>query len=71
MFAMKTSEAVAAFGSVRGVADALHISVQAVYAWGGDVPQLRAYQLRDALSTRDINALTSDADAPSERRGAA
>lgn len=65
---MKTSEAVAKFGSIRGVADALHISVQAVYAWGDDVPQLRSYQLRDALSTKDISASTSGADAPGERR---
>jgi hypothetical protein len=49
---MKTSEAIKIFGSVRGIAMALGISVQAVYRWGDTVPPLRAYQIRDILSAR-------------------
>ena len=34
------------FGSVRAIAEALDITVQAVYDWGDEVPNGRAYQLQ-------------------------
>jgi len=43
---MKTADATAHFGSVRALADALDISVQAVYDWGEEIPTGRAYQLQ-------------------------
>ena len=49
MVSMKTSDAIALFGSVKNLAAALGLSVQAVYAWGDEVPPLRAYQIRDLL----------------------
>ena len=48
------------FGSVRAIADALDITVQAVYDWGDEVPNGRAYQLQ--VITRGVlkaNAQTS------------
>jgi len=51
---MTTEEALKAFGgSVRNLAGALGLSVQAIYAWGDTVPPLRAYQLRDILAQRE------------------
>jgi hypothetical protein len=47
---MKTQEAVNHFGSIRKLAAALDVSVQAIYKWGEDVPQLRAYQLRAMMA---------------------
>lgn len=47
---MKTQDAIAKFGSVRALAGALGISVQAVYGWGEHVPQLRKYQINEILS---------------------
>lgn len=44
---MKTKEAINAFGSVRQLAGVLQLSVQAIYAWGEDVPPLRVYQIRE------------------------
>ena len=38
---MKTKDAIAHFGSVRALADALGISVFAVYQWGEQVPTHR------------------------------
>lgn len=49
---MDTSEAIAQFGSVRKLAQALDLSVQAVYKWGKTVPPLRVYQIRDILRER-------------------
>jgi hypothetical protein len=46
---MKTQEAVNHFGSIRKLAAALDVSVQAIYKWGEDVPPLRAYQLREMM----------------------
>ena len=43
---MKTASAVEVFGSVRALAAALGITVQAVYAWGGQVPASREYQIQ-------------------------
>lgn len=61
---MKTSDAIAAFGSTRKLAERLGLSVQAIYKWGEDVPALRVYQLRDLL-----NKQTSPA--PQEHKEAA
>lgn len=47
--AMTLNEALVYFGSVRQIAEALGVSVQAVYAWGDTVPDLRAYQLREMI----------------------
>jgi hypothetical protein len=43
---VKTAEAIAHFRSVRALAEALDISVQAVYDWGEEIPTGRAYQLQ-------------------------
>jgi len=43
---MKTSYVINKFGSVKELADFFDISVQAVYKWGDEVPELREYQLR-------------------------
>lgn len=54
---MKTQDAIQQFGSVRKIAEALGLSVQAIYAWGDEVPPLRVYQLReirpDAFAQQD------------------
>jgi hypothetical protein len=47
---MNTSEAVELAGSVRKLAKVLGISTQAIYNWGGTVPELRVYQLRDRMA---------------------
>lgn len=47
---MKTKDAIETFGSIKQVANTLGLSVQAVYAWGEDVPPLRAYQLLEYIN---------------------
>ena len=49
---MKTKEAIEAFGSAKALADVLGIWPQAVYRWGEDVPDLRAYQIKEILAAR-------------------
>lgn len=49
---MTKEEAVAAFGSVRKLADALGITEQAVHQWGEEVPRLRVYQIKDIIRIR-------------------
>ena len=49
---MKKEKAIAIFGSVRALADALGITEQAVHQWSDEVPQLRVYQIRELLRTR-------------------
>jgi hypothetical protein len=49
---MKTQDAIQTFGSIKEIAKALGLSVQAIYAWGEDVPPLRAYQLREIIEQR-------------------
>lgn len=49
---MTKEEAIAAFGSVRKLADALGITEQAVHQWGQDVPHLRMYQIRELIRIR-------------------
>jgi hypothetical protein len=50
---MRTKEAVALFGGVKQMADALGIWPQAIYAWGNTVPELRQYQIREILRERE------------------
>lgn len=53
MVCMKTSDVLTHFNlSVRELAAALGISVQAVYGWGEQVPELRQYQIRELLAER-------------------
>lgn len=42
---MRTEDAVAHFGSVKELAEALGVTTQAIYFWGETVPELRAFQL--------------------------
>lgn len=49
---MTKKEAIEAFGSIRKLADALGITEQAIHQWGDNVPELRAYQIRDLLGAR-------------------
>lgn len=42
---MTRKQAVAYYGSVAALADALGVKVQAVYQWGDRPPMLRQYQL--------------------------
>lgn len=44
---MKTQEAIDRYGSKTAVARKLGITPEAVMQWGEDVPELRAYQLRE------------------------
>ena len=53
MRAMKTEDAIKAFGSPKELAAALGITREAIYQWGDDVPELRAYQIRELLAARD------------------
>lgn len=52
---MKTAEAIEHFGSIRKLAEALGLSVQAVYRWGEDVPPLRVYQIKDLMAQDDAS----------------
>lgn len=50
---MTKAEAIAAFGSVRKLADALGITEQAVNQWGdmdAQIPKLRVYEIREILA---------------------
>lgn len=49
---MKTSEAVRIFGGHAPLAEALGITRQAIYLWGEDVPELRAYQIKELIRER-------------------
>jgi transcriptional repressor of cell division inhibition gene dicB len=46
---MKTCDAIARFGGVRQLADALGIWTSAIYQWGENVPELRRYQIEERL----------------------
>ena len=52
---MKTSEAIALFGSVRNLAAALGLTVQAIYAWGEQVPPLRTYQIKELQQEKQVS----------------
>lgn len=49
---MKTEEAIQAFGGIKNLADALGIWPQPIYRWGEEVPELRAYQIKEILAKR-------------------
>lgn len=49
---MTKEKAIAIFGSVRALADALGITEQAVNQWKEDVPPLRDYQIRELVHAR-------------------
>lgn len=49
---MKKRDAIAAFGSASDLARTLGITRQSVSSWGEDVPELRAYQIREILDQR-------------------
>jgi biotin operon repressor len=49
---MKKRDAIAAFGSASDLARALGITRQSVSDWGEDIPELRAYQIREILEQR-------------------
>ena len=52
MRAMKTKDAIKAFGSPKELAAALGITREAIYQWGDTVPELRAYQIRELMAAR-------------------
>lgn len=43
---MKTQKAIDHFGGLRGLARALGVSTQAIYAWGEKPPKGRQYELQ-------------------------
>lgn len=49
---MRTSEAIACFGSVRELAKALGLTEQAVYLWGEYPPPLRQYEIEELTGGR-------------------
>jgi len=49
---MKKRDAIAVFGSASDLARALGITRQSVSDWGEDIPELRAYQIREILEQR-------------------
>jgi DNA-binding transcriptional regulator YdaS (Cro superfamily) len=50
---MKTQDAISLFGSIKALAKALGITQPAIYQWGDNVPELRAFQIREIVATRD------------------
>lgn len=52
---MKTEEAIAIFGGVRPLAEALGIATPSVYGWKDDVPPLRVYQIKEIIAEREAN----------------
>lgn len=46
---IKTNELEQHFGSIKAVGEFFGISVQAISAWGGDVPKGRVYELNVRL----------------------
>lgn len=51
---MRKKDAIAAFGGVKSLADALGIWPQAVYGWPDTVPELRQWQIEKVLRDRSI-----------------
>lgn len=43
---MKFDEVAEYFGSIKGLAEALGITTQAIYQWGGIIPAVRQYQIQ-------------------------
>jgi hypothetical protein len=52
---MTLDQAIQEFGSVSQIAEALNISVQAVYKWDEEIPPLRVYQLREKILLKNSN----------------
>lgn len=52
---MKKKDAVEHFGSVADLAKALAITPEAIYQWGDDVPEGRAFQI-DVLTKGKLRA---------------
>ena len=44
---MKTQDAINALGSAKALADVLGLTQSAISQWGENVPELRAYQLKE------------------------
>lgn len=42
---MTTKEAIAYFGGIKALADALHVWPQAIYKWGDEPPMAKQYEL--------------------------
>ena len=51
---MRKSEVIAAFGTARNLAESLGITEQSVSQWGEDVPELRAFQIRQIMQERGL-----------------
>jgi hypothetical protein len=51
---MTKNEAIKIFGGVRGLAEALGISTQAVGRWAEEIPPLREYQINELLTSKRI-----------------
>ena len=49
---MKKRDAIAAFGSASELARSLGITRQSVSKWSEDVPELRAYQIKEVIDQR-------------------
>jgi len=49
---MKTSDAIAKYGSKAALARALGIKAPSISTWGENVPPLRAYQLKEMEETK-------------------
>jgi len=50
---MKTKDAVDYFGGHTALAEALGVTRQAIYMWGDDVPELRAYHIEAVMRERE------------------
>ena len=60
---MKTASAIEKFGNVQALADALDISPQAIYQWGDEVPEGRAFQI-EVLTGGELKAGPQEQGAP-------
>ena len=49
---MKKRDAIAVFGSASELARSLGITRQSVSKWSEDVPELRAYQIKEVIDQR-------------------
>lgn len=49
---IKTEDAIAFFGNIKKMADALGIYPQGIYRWGEFVPPLRHYQISEMMNRR-------------------
>lgn len=50
---MTKTDAIALFGSAKGLAEALGITEGAVSQWGDEMPELRRYQVEAIISNRE------------------